>query len=90
MKLKIEEKVTLRITWKKPLCTGQHGIKGYFIYYGIKGKGYTKTPLLKCCEHKIEKLQEGADYKVYMVAVDGQNREGDRSMSESAMAGGKL
>ena len=86
---KIEETVTLCITWKEPQCGGQHGIEGYFIYYKAKGKGQ-KTPLLKCCDHKIQNLQEGTDYDVYMVAVDSKGTEGMPSKIKSVKMGGKL
>ena len=90
MLLKVEETINLRITWEKPQCEGEHGIEGYFIYYKVKGKGYIKTPPLKCCDHKIQNLQEGTDYDVYVVAVDSKRTEGTPSKIESVKMGGKL
>ena len=88
--LKVEETVTLRITWKKPQCDGKHEIERYFIYYKVKGKAYKKTPSLECCDHKIHSLQEGTDYDVYVVAVDSKDTEGMPSKIESVKMGGKL
>ena len=90
MLLKVEETINLRVTWKEPLCVGQHGIEGYLIYYVAKGKVYRKTPSLKCCDHKIWNLQEGTDYDVYVVAVDGKGTEGTPSKIESVKMGGKF
>ena len=90
MLLKVEETVTLRVTWKEPQCGGQHRIEGYFIYYKVKGKGYKKTPSLGCCDHKINNLQEGTDYDVYVVAVDRKGTKGTPSKIESVKMGGKL
>ena len=88
MLLKVEETITLRIIWKKPQCDGRHGIEGYFIYYKVKGKDYKKTSSLKCCDHKIQSLQEGTDYDVYVVAVDSKDREGIPSKIQSVKMGG--
>ena len=90
MLLKVEETVTLRITWKEPQCAGKHRIGGYVIYYKVKGKDYSKSPSLKCCTHKIHNLQEGTDYYVYVVAVDSKGTEGTPSNIESVKMGGKL
>ena len=90
MKLNNEGKVSLLITWNKPLCAGRHGISGYFIYYRVKNKVYRETQPLHCCDHKIEKLQEGTDYEAYLVAVDSQGIKGDKSVIVGAKTGGKL
>ena len=90
LQLEIKERVTVRITSNEPQCFGQHGIAGYFIYYKLKDDTFKITPMVECCEHKIEKLEEGANYEVFVVAVDGQGTEGDKSQAEIAKTGGKL
>ena len=90
MALKIEEKVTMDFSWKKPKCAGQHGISGYIIYYKITGKTFKSSNKVNCCRHKLKNLQEGTSYDVYIVAVDGQGKEGMKSGIKTTKTGGKL
>ena len=88
--LKIEEKVTMDITWKEPKCAGRHGIFGYIIYYRTTGKTFKSSNKVDCCRHKLKDLQEGTSYEVYIVAVDGQGKEGMKSGIKTTKTGGKL
>ena len=90
MALKIEEKVTMDIMWKKSKCAGQHGISGYIIYYKTTGKTFKSSNKVNCCSHKLKDLQEGTSYEVYIVAVDSQGKEGMKSGIKSTKTGGKL
>ena len=90
MALKIEEKVTMDFTWKKPKCASQHGILGYIIYYKIAGKTFKSSNIVNCCRHKLQDLQEGTVYEVYIVAVDRQGKEGMKSGIKTTKTGGKL
>ena len=90
MALRIEEKVTMDITWKKPKCAGQHGISGYIIYYNTTDKSFKSSNKVNCCRHKLKYLQEGTCYEVYIVAVDGQGKEGMKSGIKTIETGGKL
>ena len=90
MKLKIQERFTLVISWNEPNCAGPHGIKGYIVYYKIVGSAFDKTDLIKCCDHRISNLREGTDYEVLVVAVDNQGIEGMQSKIGSIKTGCKL
>ena len=90
MALKIEDKVTMDITWKKSKCAGQHGISRYIIYYKTTGKTFMSSNKVNCCHHKLKDLQEGTSYEVYIVAVDGRGEEGMKSGIKTIKTGGKL
>ena len=79
MKLEIQRKVTLAISWKEPDCKGPHGIEGYMIYYAVANNAFKRSDLIKCCDYKLSNLKGSTDYEVYVVAVDGRGIEGIKS-----------